>query len=227
MENRHSTISGKLLERHGIENFIVSLATWNKDGLSILFGYVWTGLDNLYNELSEINLSKEDMQMERDITEHLFAQIEEILRIFDTPLRIIHSGNEMSGHKNRKAKPLEYDLAFYMRGCIEIKFPLEAKLLKYKDQKKKSIDLSDYIDSIQNRFLTGKYSPYSSHASMVGYLLDKENIPNILNTISEKLNTPMIEFTNFTERNHKYTEHKRDNQLSKEFYCHHIIYQFC
>ena len=212
------TITSKLIEKQGATDFIVILSKWKANGLTIIFGFVWTGLDNLkMNKISQIDFNGAEAQIERNLTYYLVDEIEDL----DTPLKIKHSPPEMTQIISKQAKPPEYDFAFHFRGNPETLFPFEAKCLRAKNEK---IDLSDYVNTISSRFVTGIYAPYSSHVAMVGYLLDQQNILEILNSISEKINTQMKDFDNFRDRNHKFSEHLRTNGITPRFYCHHMIY---
>lgn len=216
------TVTGKLMEKQSLDDFIILLTKWKPDGLSVIFGYVWAGLDALKsNIISEIDFNGKEAQIERDLTENLTDQIVELLRLQDIPFFVKHSSNEMKSVKSKKAKPREYDFVFYWRARSYIKFPFEAKLLRVKSNK---IDLNDYVETINTRFITGVYSPYSSHSAMVGYLIDGENILTILEDISEKLDSIMTEYSDFKDRHHKVSIHLRSEGVTKEFFCHHMIY---
>jgi hypothetical protein len=216
------TISSKLIEKQGATDFIVILKTWNSDGLAILFGFVWTGLDNLRtNKISQIDFDGDEAQIERNITQILVSLIREIMLEEFSPLRVEHSPSEMTRIKNKQAKPPEYDFAFYLKQRAEILFPFEAKVLKIKGSE---INISDYVDTINSRITTGIYAPYSSHVAMVGYLLDAESILEILESISKKLNTQLSNFPNFQNRDHKVSEHLRTNGITLNIFCHHMIY---
>jgi hypothetical protein len=222
MRNKQITISGKFLERQGKEDFVSLLLKWNEQGLSVIFGFVWQGLDILKENLSNIDFISNETQLERDLTENLVKIIVELLpkQNNEMPFWIEHGSNEMNSVYDKKAKPPEYDFVFYARQKTTIKFPFEAKVLKYK----KTVNLTDYIDTINSRFITGIYAPYSSHAAMVGYLLYERDVQKVLKLISEKLEKELHKFSNFQDRHHQFTKHTRINSITQDFHCHHLIY---
>lgn len=223
MNSRLPSISGKFLSLKGEEDFVVLVKKkWNKEGIAILFSIIWKGLDDLKADLSQVSFTGDEVQIERDLTEHLHDKINEILRD-GHPFKIKHSPNELGSQKTRQAKPREYDLAFYLRENTGIKFPIEAKVLRWKNA---SMSLADYIDTINNKFLTGVYSPFSSEAVLLGYLIGKGDIQSVFDAIAEKLNTPLQQYVGAKNRFHHFSEHIRENStLSGSFKCHHMLYQ--
>jgi hypothetical protein len=199
------------------------LRNWKFAGSVILLEHVWNGYDSFCIQvLSEIDLSKDDKDLERDITQNLEPHIRESLSGFE-PFYVQHGSYEHETSLPAPAQPPQYDIAFVLRSYPRVMWPLEAKLLRTDG------NIGTYIDGIRDNFLTCRYSPFSNEAAMLGYLLSGK-YTKVFEHINKKTGWNLENHPNFTHRLHKISHHIRIVPKGKkypiEFLCHHLIFDF-
>lgn len=199
---------------------------WSKDFSANLLRRVWQGYDLLCREvLSQIDLSKAEDDLERNITELLEPRIRRCMSS-DEPFYIQHGPCERESRRPAPAQPPQYDMAFILNANERFMWPLEAKVLKSYRKK----DLAQYALHIRKQFLTCRYAPFSSEAAMLGYLLSKDS-DKVFDNIEALVSCKLYHDHKFLNRPHKISDHKRRVPSEKEdeypdiFRCHHLILQ--
>ena len=90
------------------------LCSWKAAGSIILLELVWKGYDRFCEEtLSKIDYSKEDDDLERDITQLLEPKIREVMTGYE-PFFFQHSPYEHESRLGGSAQPPQYDIAFVL-----------------------------------------------------------------------------------------------------------------
>jgi hypothetical protein len=66
------------------------------------------------------------------------------------------------------AQPPEPDLSFVLHSNPRITFAMDAKVV----EKDRPLDLTDYVDTVNGRFVTCVYAPFSAQGAMLAFLLE-------------------------------------------------------
>jgi hypothetical protein len=196
------------------------LRSWKAAGTTILLRLVWDGYDLLCGEaLDQVDCSKDDRDLERNITELLEPKIQQVMSGFE-PFEVQHGPYERESWLGPPTQPPEYDIAFKLRNNPRVMWPLEAKVLKTDGS------VAEYVKEIRSNFLTCRYSPFSSEAAMLGYLLSGQS-ENAFGNIALRGGWVLAEHRDFRERNHRTSDHRRDVPEGKSypayFRCHHLV----
>ena len=141
----------------------------------------------------------------------------------DEPFDIQHGSYERETMQPPPAQPPQYDLAFLLRADERIMWPLEAKVLETDS------DVGEYVKDLNNEFLTCRYSPFSSEAAMLGYLLS--GTPDkAFGKLEAKIPCTLISNLSFPSRPSRMSDHSRRVTPGKSypirFRCHHLILEF-
>lgn len=181
---------------------------------------MWKGYDIFYREvLSYLDCSKDDEDLERDITQLFELQIRQAMTGYE-PFDVQHGSYERETRKKSPAQPPEYDIAFIWRNNPRIMWPLEAKILRTDST------LAEYVNEVKSNFLTCRYAPFSTEAGMIGYLLSGRP-QKVFDKIARGLKCKLYDHPEFKEQNHKVSKHQRKVPAKKSyprsFSCHHII----
>ena len=197
------------------------LHRFKQAGSTILLALVWKAFDKFCEEtVSQVDCSKEDEDLERDITQLFEPKIHEVMMGYE-PFYVQHESCEHESRKAAPAQPPHYDIAFVLCNNPRVKWPLEAKVLRTDKH------VAEYIKEIQHNFLTCRYSPFSSEAAMLGYLLAGDCEIAFAN-IAKEGKWKLIAHEHFPKRDHKTSDHKRKVPEGKHypahFRCHHIIF---
>lgn len=197
----------------------VSLAcTWMNNPSHYLLGFVWSAYDAMCASKPPID----DRDLERSITSLLEPRINNELT-GDEPFYIQHSPFERETMAAQPAQPPAYDLAFVFRTDERIMWPMEAKVLATPKA------LADYIRDIRDQFLNCRYAPFSTSAAMLAYLLSGSSNEALIQ-IASQLGTTLKTVPEFPARAHRVSNHIRNvpvgKTYSKEFDCHHLIFEF-
>jgi hypothetical protein len=206
-------------ESQEIPNDFVSLAeVWCTDQSAILLSFVWSAYDILTEEKPLINPA----DLERSITQLLEPRIRKAMSGYE-PFYVQHGPFERETMQAQPAQPPQYDLAFVHNADERIMWPLEAKVLI------SSNAISEYVAAIKGRFLKYRYSPFSSQAAMLGYLLSGNANPTF-ESIARNLKAELILHSYFPTRNHRISTHTRRMRARKpypsKFLCHHLLFLF-
>ncbi len=198
------------------------LRGWKAGGSTKLLEFAWKGYDRFCIEaLGDMDCSLEDEDLERDITEHLARMISDVMTGYE-PFWVQHAPFERESRMGGSAQPPQYDIAFTLRRNPRIMWPLEAKVLRTDG------GVADYINGLKSNFLTCRYSPFSSEAGMLGYLLSG-TAERTLDNIARKGHWQLAPHQHFLNRHHRTSDHRRMVPQGKpypvQFRCHHMIFQ--
>lgn len=198
------------------------LRSWKAAGTTVLLELVWKGYDRFCAEtLSQVDCSKDDDDLERDITQLLEPKIREVMTGYE-PFYVQHGPYERETRLVGPAQPPQYDIAFILRSNPKIMWPLEAKVLKTHGR------VAEYINEIQSNFLTCRYSPFSDEAAMLGYLLSGDS-NTVFNNIADRGGWKLSTHAHFLDRDHRTSDHERKIPEGKSypmhFRCHHLVLQ--
>ena len=194
-----------------------------KAGSSIrLLELVWKGYDAFCAEvLSQVDRSQEDEHLEITITQLLEPKIHDAMTGYE-PFRVQHSPYEYETRTDAPGQPPQYDMAFVLTSNPRVMWPLEAKVLRTDGS------VAENVKEVKSNFLTCRYSPFSSEAAMLGYLL-AGNSESVFNNIAEKGGWKLATHAHFSDRDHRTSDHKREVPEGKlypiEFRCHHLVFR--
>lgn len=205
---------------HSVPSEFVSLAgRWCANQSALLLTFVWAGYDLL---LAELPAGTNPEDLERSITQSLELRIRRAMT-GDEPFDIQHGPYERETMKARPAQPPQYDLAFVYRAAEQIMWPLEAKVLETDGT------VGEYVEDVNNEFLTGRYAPFSSEGAMLAYLLSG-NPKGVFNNLAAKIPCCLTPHQGFLDRPHTVSEHQRKVPAGKlyprGFCCHHLVLEF-
>ena len=196
------------------------LRSWKVAGSIILLRLVWKGYDSFYKEvLSKLDCSQDDKDLERNITQLLEPKIRRAMNGFE-PFDVQHGPYEHETRQPAPAQPPQYDIAFVLRANPRVMWPLEAKVLRTDGY------IKNYVDEIENNFLTCRYAPFSNEAAMLGYLLSGD-CNKAFDNIKSKTGWDLKNHPNFAVRAQKVSRHKRrlpeGEKYPIDFICHHLL----
>jgi len=203
------------------DNFVAIAKTWQNDASSILLSYIWKGYDLLHDEvLSQIEPNLTDDELERSISQLLESRIHKVMT-GNEPFYVQHEVYEFETRQPSPAQPPQYDIAFVLNENPRIVWPLEAKVLR------SDRSVASYINDLKNEFLSCRYAPFSSEGAMLGYLFSGAP-ENVFLHIEKKVPCKLHHHLDFSERNHKYSDHTRCVPTGKSylshFRCQHLIF---
>ena len=186
----------------------------------MLLTIVWKAYDKfLADELTQVDCSQDDEDLERDITQLLEPKMHAAMTGFE-PFVVQHGPYERERRRAAPAQPPQYDIAFVLRSNSRVMWPLEAKVLRTDG------NVADYIHAIRDDFLTCRYSPFSSEAAMLGYLL-AGNCEIAFANIAKKGKWNLSIHAHFPKRDHRTSDHQREVPEGKpypiHFRCHHML----
>jgi len=189
-------------------------------GSTKLLELVWKGYDRLCVEaLHGMDCSLDDEDLERDITERLAPMISDMMT-GNEPFWVQHGPFERESRLGGSAQPPQYDIAFQLRCNPRIMWPLEAKVLRTDG------GVAEYVNALKLNFLTCRYSPFSTEAGMLGYLLSGTP-ERTLDNIAKKGHWQLTPHQHFPDRHHRTSDHRRTVPQGKpypvQFRCHHMI----
>jgi len=200
------------------QSFPALASLWAKDPGPQMLGFVWKAYDEMRLKPPQVD----DRDLERSITQLLEPRIRDAMT-GDEPFYIQHGAFERETMASPPAQPPQYDLAFVLRADERIMWPLEAKVLETPGT------LAEYEHEIREQFLMCRYAPLTTSGAMLGYLLTG-SAADALVKISTKLNTVLEQVTDFPERPHRASKHKRNVPAGKsypiDFRCHHMILEY-
>ena len=206
------------------QDFVELAVGWRSDAIKVLWNYVWQGWDSYCLEnLSKVDLSEADEQLERMITQDLELDIRRVMS-GDEPFTIQHERFEGELRNPSPARPKQCDLSFVWFANRRITYPLEAKVLRSDSND----GVKAYVEEISENFLKFRYAPFSSEAGMLGYLLEGSSTI-AFNNIAIAVPCTLSEHPDFLGREHRVSDHKRsvlaDNRYPVKFRCHHLLLQ--
>lgn len=185
-----------------------------------LLELVWRGYDAFCQEaLARVECCQDDEDLERDITQLLEPKIRQEMTGYE-PFVVQHGPYERETRVAPPAQPPQYDIAFILNSKRRVMWPLEAKVLRTDGS------VAEYVKEIRLNFLTCRYSPFSSEAAMLGYLLAGA-AETAFGNIAEKGGWELAPHGDFRDRDHRTSDHRRAVPEGKsypaDFRCHHLI----
>ena len=203
------------------------IRTWNTDLVNRLLGFVWAAYDDLHTTAwTKVDWTLSYDVLERELTQEFELAIRRAMRVLDgyLSIEVQHGPFEYESRSAPPAQPPQYDIAFLWHADRRIMWPLEAKVLK--NDKNTQDNLKDYVDTLQKRYLTCIYAPYSNGGAMLGYL-KQGNPETVMGHIAGRLGTTLDPHPDFPSRCHKTSDHTRIVPPGKDypaaFRCHHLI----
>lgn len=199
---------------------------WDDNLTTNLLELVWKAYDELQkNEFAKVNWAQPMDDLERGITELLERKINSIMNSY-LPCIVQHGPFERELRSPSPAQPPEYDIAFIARDNQRIMWPLEAKVLA--NDRNSITTLGDYITTINDRYLTCRYAPFSNGGAMLAYLL-AGNPSVVFDNVATQLGKDLIPHPNFPGRMHRHSDHNRSVPTGKayvsQFRCQHLIFK--
>jgi hypothetical protein len=197
---------------------------WNEALTTELLSFVWEAYDELKKSFAGfIDWDQDFDDLERSISEELERNIHGVLRHDPfLPYTVQHGAYERETRMPAPAQPPEYDIACQWLADPRIMWPLEAKVLKGSN----TTDVADYVRTLKERFLTGRYAPFSGGGAMLGYLKGCK-AEQIFERIEQDLSTLLKTDAAFKEREHRTSSHDRQVTEGKDypvrFHCHHLM----
>lgn len=200
-------------------DFVALAKRWYPNLSIKLLDLVWQGYGFLKKELPA---GTDERDLERSITQSLEIRIRRVMS-GDEPFDIQHGPYERETMQPPPAQPPQYDLAFILRENERIMWPLEAKVLET------DTALSEYVKDLKNEFLTCRYSPFSSQAAMLAYLL-RGNPDRVFRGIEAKVPCQLTPNPSFPTRPCRMSDHLRSVPAGKRYAsslrCHHLVLEF-
>jgi hypothetical protein len=200
-------------------DFPAFATAWQRDGVTRLLNYVWTGYDALRLQ----NPSTLNPHDEINVNSHLESWIQR-KKPKKCPFDIQHTPPEVATRLTKSRPPPSPDFGFFSWTDRRAMFPLEAKVLRT------DTDVSAYLKALRSRFLRCRYAPYSSEGVMIGYLLAGDPAVTF-KKLRERLRTQLLQHPDFISRPHRVSSHQRKHRLCKkspvDFRCHHLVMTLC
>ena len=189
---------------------------------------VWDAYDDASGALAAVDWDEDLDDVERSVTEVLHRALQRRWREEDgfPPFGVQHGPFERESRSPSPAQPPVYDIAFILYADDRVMWPLEAKVLV--NDRDTNYNLGDYVATINERYLTGYYAPFSNGGAMLAYL--REGDPGRVTThIGRRLSTSLSPSLDFPERSHSLSEHDRVLEYGspsvRAFTCHHLVLQ--
>ncbi len=202
------------------------IAKWNEGLVENILRLVWDAYDQLCLELlGNVDWSEDYDDLERSISQDLERVIRRNIDGF-MPVSVQHGPfeHESRSRVKRNAQPPQYDIAFFWISEPRLMWPLEAKVVKSDGDTEEN--LKDYIDTVNTRYLTCYYAPFSSGGAMIAYLKSGD-AEDLADHIAARLGCTLRKHTAFAKRCHKISGHRRTVPPGKDypldFCCHHLI----
>jgi hypothetical protein len=197
-------------------------AMWCPAATKQIIEAIWAGLFLLRAELGEgVDLTSAEDNLERQLTLQLTSRIRNSLT-GDEPYMVEHQVSEEATRKTPPAQPPTPDIGFIFYEQPRLIWSVEGKVLKSESS------VSEYINDLQENFLTCRYSPYSPEAAMLGFLFAGRPA-NAINEICAMLETPADTVIADRDRGYHRTEHARysppGRSFARRFICHHLVFR--
>src|SRR6266481_1653557 len=184
--------------------FTARLKKLKGDGVKVMLGYVWAGFDGFKTEILDKNPppTRDNADLERDLTEMLYPYINRAL-LASLPYYLQHERKEREQAVPGRQPP-EPDLSFILYSNIRITFPMDAKVL----ERDTVAAMADYADTVQNRFLTGVYAPFSKEGAMIAFLLGG-SVRTVFQSLATAISCTISRSAYIPSRNHRTSSHDR------------------
>lgn len=190
---------------------------WAEEVAVQVLGWVWRGYDGLNGELGGVDFTQPLEQLERNLTELHYYQIQQRWAQETQGFSSIHPGHEIPellSRSSASAKPPAYDLGFVHAEQRLWKWPVEAKLLPG------PAALAEYLKDVHGKFGSGVASPIVGEGGMIGYLL-KGHEEVVLAGLAKELVQELSILPEFAARPHRASRHLRADAPALRL--HHMI----
>jgi hypothetical protein len=171
-----------------------------------ILDWVWRAFDALRTgPIARADLTKPRKQLERDLTNLHFNEIQDLWRAETDGFSSLSPGHEIPEFESlhsEKAKPPAYDLGFVYCANPRIIWPIEAKVVR-----KPSV-LWRYLMDVQNKLIAGIAAPFVGQAGMIGYLLTG-TAPELFIGLERELSQTLAHPPVFIARDHRTSYHVR------------------
>jgi hypothetical protein len=200
--------------------FTARLKVLKDDGVKVMLGYVWAGFDSFRREILDNNVppTRDNPDLERDLTEMLYPHI---LRALPASLPYyLHPEKKEREQAVPRGQPPEPDLSFILYSNVRVTFPMDAKVL----ERDTVAAMADYANTVQDRFVTCVYAPFSKEGAMIAFLL-AGSVKTVFQSLSTAMACTISPRGYIPGRDHRTSSHKRAAAKCKynEFRCHHLI----
>jgi len=200
--------------------FTSCLEQLRQDGVRKMLGFLWAGYDKLKSDVIENNAepTRDDADLERDLTELLYPHVLKAM-VADLPYYFQHEKKEREPAVPG-AQPPEPDLSFVFFANPRITFPIDSKVV----EKDRPSDVTDYVDTVNGRFIACVYAPFSTQGAMVAFFL-AGSVKTHLKNVGAGLGVPLSRAWYIKGRYHKTSAHDRIATAChhKQFTCHHLV----
>ncbi len=199
------------------------LNEWPPATVPRLLELLWLAFDRVKSaKLARVNLSTDDLQLERSVNELLADELQHLLGETDgfATYVIQHERFENESIDPRSNRPPQYDLAFIWNDDPTLMWPCEAKVLKTPGA------VAPYLHDVRDAFLACVYAPFSSSGAMLGLLISGSP-EHAFQNISAKLPAKLDKCPPHLARPHRISIHSRtvpaEKSYPQEFTLHHLI----
>lgn len=200
--------------------FTACLKKLKGEGVKAMLGYVWIGFDTFKKEVLDTNPppSRDNADLERNLTEMLYPHVHRAHPAL-LPYYLQHEKKERE-QATPGRQPPEPDLSFILYSNIRVSFPMDAKVL----ERDTVAAMADYADTVQNRFLTCVYAPFSKEGAMIAFLL-AGSVTTVFQSLGAALGCTISRSAYIPSRNHRTSSHDRNAAPCKykKFRCHHLV----
>jgi hypothetical protein len=204
--------------------FTACLKQLQGDGVKVMLGYVWEGFDRFKAEVLDKNPppSRDNPDLERDLTEMLYPHILKALPA-SPPYYLQHEKKERESAVPGRQPP-EPDLSFVLFSNIRVTFPMDSKVV----ERDGVANMSDYVDTVTNRFVSCVYGPFSKEGAVLAFLL-AGSVRTLFRSLSQALGCAVSRTAYIKTRHHKTSWHERPAPACKlkRFRCHHLVMPMC
>jgi hypothetical protein len=200
--------------------FTACLTKLKGDGVKVMLGYVWAGFDGFKMEILDKNPppTRDNLDLERDLTEILHSYILRVLPAH-LPYYLQHEKKERE-QATPGRQPPEPDLSFVLFSNPRSTFPMDAKVL----ERDSVAGMTDYVDTVQNRFVGCVYAPFSREGAMIAFLL-AGSVKTVFQSLGTAMGCKISRSPYIATRDHKTSSHVRSATACKykQFRCHHLV----
>jgi hypothetical protein len=200
--------------------FTGCLKKLKSDGVKVMLEFVWAGFDGFKAEILDKNPppTRDNLDLERDLTEMLYPYINLALPA-SLPYFLQHERKEREQALPGRQPP-EPDLSFILYANIRVSFPMDAKVL----ERDTVAAMADYADTVQNRFVSCVYAPFSKEGAVIAFLLTG-SVKTVFQSLGTAMGCTISRVAYISNRNHRTSSHDRSVVVCKykKFRCHHLL----
>lgn len=204
--------------------FTALAVEWSHAASSQILDWVWRAFDQLRAQhLTRVDLTKPLEQLERDLTQLHFEEIQQVWAQDTGGFSAVLPGHEIPEFESRSsasALPPAYDLGFVFcenRRCI---WPIEAKVVR------SAAALSEYLKDVRGKFAAGIAAPFVTQAGMIAYLLTGIAL-DVFSDLERQLAQSLKPVPAFASRQHRTSMHagrrSPSGRVLPDLLLHHLV----